>query len=359
MKKSVLSHTHTDDTRAVYIWLLIVAASVFLMALIGAITRLTESGLSIVEWAPVRGALPPLNDADWQREFALYQTSPQYQKINAGMSLADFKSIYFWEWIHRLWGRLIGIIYALPLAIFWMKGKLPASQKPMLLFILLLGGLQGGMGWYMVQSGLIDMPAVSHYRLAAHLGLAFLLYALVLMTALRIHVKPVEGAASLSPLRSAAVLSLVFFCITFIWGAFTAGLDAGLIYDSFPLMGAYPWPAELLHQSPVWKNFVENHASVQFTHRLLATVTLLSIVRLWWKARFFHARPAFKRLVTLTLTAIGFQYALGIATVMTGVNIVIATFHQGGALVVLSCLIMLLHHIPPTGYSYDRTRRDL
>lgn len=225
----------------------------------------------------------------------------------------------------------------------------------MLSFILLLGAAQGAMGWYMVASGLVDQPAVSHYRLAAHLGLAFLIFALLVRTGLKIGVRPAEGATSFAPLRTNLHVTLGLFILTFLWGAFTAGLDAGLIYDSFPLMGKYPWPSEMFDMLPLYMNPFENHAAVQFIHRALATLTALSVLVMWRKAKFFHGAKPVSRIINLTLLAVIAQYTLGIATVISGVYLHIAVTHQAGALILLTCLMVLMHHIPPKRYSYDRS----
>ena len=332
------------EHRAVFIWLLMVAASIFAMALIGAITRLTESGLSIVVWEPVGGAIPPLNEEDWLREFALYQTSPQYQLVNKGMSLEEFKDIYFWEWVHRQWGRMIGVLYALPFFYFLLKNKIPSAYKPHLWGLLVLGGAQGAMGWFMVQSGLVDDPAVSHYRLAAHLSLAFLLFALCLRMALIFYVRATHEAAMLAPLRPLLTVVTVSFCATFVYGAFVAGLDAGLIYNEFPLMGQNIYPAEIFHMSPWMVNFVENHAAVQFIHRILAFVTLTLAFMLWWKSRYFHMQAGMRLIFLALPLAVVAQICLGVATLLTHVDVAIATIHQGGALVILAVIVLLWHH---------------
>jgi cytochrome c oxidase assembly protein subunit 15 len=248
-------------------WLFFTCFMVGAMAVIGAITRLTESGLSIVEWHVFKDMMPPLHQAEWERLFAVYQTTPEYLKINHGMSLEGFKQIYFWEWFHRLWGRLIGVVYALPLVFFWLKNMIPQGYKGKLLFGLLLGGLQGFMGWYMVASGLVDRPDVSHYRLAAHLGLAFVIFGYLYWLALSIRNKPSSQIYSFCLMRH-GIIALVFLTVTIIWGAFTAGLEAGMIYNTWPLMGGQFTPPEAL------TSITESHAWVQFSHRWLAAITL-------------------------------------------------------------------------------------
>ena len=332
---------------AIAFWLFACAAAVFLLALVGAVTRLTESGLSIVEWRPVTGALPPLDAAEWDNAFALYKASPQYKMVNIGMSLEGFKQIFFWEWLHRLWGRLIGIIYFAPLVYFWMKNRIPAAAKKPLLFILALGFLQGALGWLMVKSGLVDQPAVSHYRLAAHLLLAAVIFCALFHMGLAFSVRRYPAAEKLSPLRRLLVLSLVLAGLTMLWGAFVAGLRAGLVYnDSFPLMGKYLWPGEMFSLSPWWTNFFENHAAVQFVHRALAALAFLQIFFVVWSSRTFDFPRRLSGLFAALLAAVCVQAGLGIAVLLTGVNIIIATLHQAGALALLAVLTALLYDIP-------------
>ena len=339
-----------DHNKAIGLWLYVSAASIFLMAVIGAITRLTESGLSIAEWNPVMGALPPQSPDEWNRVFDLYKQTPQYKDINNGMSLDEFKNIFFWEWFHRLWGRMIGIIYAVPFFYFLARRRLPKIYLPSFWGFLLLGGLQGAMGWYMVQSGLVDNPAVSHYRLAAHLLLAATLYGLMLHLAFKLRVETAHEMASLSPLRKNIRACFVLTVLTMIWGAFVAGLDAGLIYNSFPMMGDYPWPGEGLDLEPLWRNTVENHATVQFIHRLLAITTLLFIGWLVIKSRRFHILPRLRRIFWglggMALT----QVILGISALLSSVDIHLAVSHQAGAFLLLAFLIRINHEIPKENY---------
>jgi cytochrome c oxidase assembly protein subunit 15 len=328
-------------------WLFVCAALLVLITLVGAITRLTESGLSIVEWKPVTGALPPTSEAAWSHEFSLYQTSPQYKKVNVGMSLDDFKKIYFWEWVHRLIGRLIGLAYALPLAFFWMREKIPAPAKAPLLGILGLGFLQGAMGWYMVSSGLVDQPAVSHYRLAAHLMLAVTIFCCLLRMGLALGVPRDEAGGDVRHLRPLVLGAVAIAATTMIWGAFVAGLRAGLIYNNdFPWMGAHLWPGEILHYEPWWKNFIENHAAVQFTHRVLAVLTFCTILTVATKGLFESASRGMNKVFFALWTMACVQVVLGIATLMSHVNVAIATLHQAGAMTVMGLLMLLLHHIP-------------
>jgi cytochrome c oxidase assembly protein subunit 15 len=316
------------------------------MALVGAVTRLTESGLSIVEWKPVTGAVPPLTDSDWRAEFDLYRQSPQGQKVNRGMTVEEFKQIYFWEWLHRLIGRLIGVLYFVPLAWFAFRRRLPDRLKPALLGILALGFLQGAMGWYMVKSGLIDRPSVSHYRLAAHLMLAFLIYACLFRAGLAVALPREKGAEKAAPLRGFIRATLGLAAVTMVWGAFTAGLRAGWLYNTFPTMDGHWLPPELSRVQPVWQAFFAEPAVVQFTHRVLALLTFAKVMVLWRKASALSLPPRTRRLFIATAGMAIVQVALGISTLLSHVNIVLATLHQAGALSLLTLLVWLLHEIP-------------
>lgn len=319
-------------------WLMICAILVFFMAVIGAVTRLTESGLSIVEWKPVTGALPPLSTDAWDAEFAKYQQSPQGETTNAGISLSEFKNIFFWEWLHRLWGRFIGLAFALPLMFFWLTKRVAEGYKAKFLGVLALGGLQGFVGWWMVASGLVDNPAVSHYRLATHLGLAILLATVMYWMALTLLRR--DGSLVMRPIDSTPCIrrhgrcALVFLAITIIWGAFVAGLDAGLIYNEWPLMGGAFMPGEMWHITPAWLNIFENHAAVQFTHRWLAFATFVLVLSFAWRVK-----------SPWLATAIVLQLGLGILTLISHVALPLAAMHQAGAIITLSALLYELHRV--------------
>lgn len=341
--------------KPIAVWLFFCAASVFLMALIGAVTRLTESGLSIVEWKPVTGTIPPLSDNNWLSEFSHYKESPQYLKINHGMTLAEFKSIYFWEWLHRLWGRLIGVIYFVPFLYFLSRGRLPRESMPAFWGVLGLGFLQGAMGWYMVKSGLVDQPAVSHYRLAAHLMLAFLIYACIFRLGLHFSLKPEPDSAKLAPIRKLVKATMIVAAITMTWGAFVAGLRAGLLYNTFPTMNGHWLPPELFTYQPTWQAFFEEPATVQFIHRILALLTFIKVMLLFKKSAAFHSPPRLKTLFRTLAVMVCAQVGLGIATLLTQVNIVLAVCHQAGALIVLTLLVWILHEIPPISCEKGKT----
>lgn len=329
-----------QNHKAIIVWLGVCAFMVFAMTIIGAITRLTESGLSMVEWRPLIGALPPMNEVEWQRVFSLYQETPEFQKKNFWMDIKDFKTIFFWEWFHRLWGRLIGVCFALPLFVFWIRGIIPCGYKLKFLGMLGLGGLQGLMGWYMVMSGLVDNPAVSHYRLAAHLSLALIIF--VLLIKLVLSLMQVEKQPD-QLLRLHLWSALVVLSLTVLWGAFVAGLDAGLLYnDSFPHMGGAILPPDINQFAPFWLNFVENPSGVQFIHRWLAIATMFLIL-----STVMHG--VMRGVVFNALYGLGvmvfIQFALGLITLFSNVHIHVAAAHQAGAVILLGLIITCIHQV--------------
>jgi heme a synthase len=319
-------------------WLIVVAAMIFFMIVIGALTRLTESGLSMVEWRPVTGWLPPMSDSAWQAELQKYLASPQGRLVNRGFTIAEFKEIFWLEFIHRLWGRLIGVVFALPLAWFWLRGTLSPNLKPRLVALLVLGGLQGALGWAMVASGLIDRPSVSHYRLAAHLLLAVALYAYTVWLILDIGPQTARQDAPRMRRDATVLIALLFVVLT--WGALMAGLRAGSAHNTFPSMSGYWIPPNLFDQSPWWINFFENPTTVQFVHRWLAKLLVLGVLIMALRAR----RPV--ALVAAAMALV--QLSLGIATILTGVEISVATLHQAGAVILLTILIAVRHRATPS-----------
>jgi heme a synthase len=312
-------------------WLHAVAALIVIMVIVGGITRLTESGLSITEWKPVSGALPPLTAADWERELALYRSTTEYQTVNRGMSMADFQFIYFWEWVHRLLGRVIGLAFALPLAWFAWKRMIPSGYGWRLLALLALGALQGAVGWWMVQSGLVGRTDVSHYRLAVHLCLALFILGGLIWTARDLSALAREPARRAVAMRGAVALALAVLFVQLLWGAFTAGLNAGFAFSSWPLMGNEIFPAATPMTAPLALNLVDNPIVVQFIHRWWAFVAAGAMIWLGVKAMRSGERQAGILLHLLIVT----QIILGIATLLTGVDLWVAVAHQGvGALVV-------------------------
>lgn len=320
------------------------------MVAIGGMTRLTESGLSITEWQLIMGTLPPLSDADWQTLFAKYRQSPQFQRVFPGLTLAGFKEIFWLEYFHRLWGRLIGFAFLLPFVWFWVRGRIPKGYGPALIGLFLLGGLQGAVGWAMVASGLVDRPAVSHYRLAVHLGLAVAIYAALLWTALGL-IQP-RGADTLArPARHWAKAAYILIAITILSGALMAGLSAGHIYNSFPLMGGALVPSDYWLAELDWLNAFENRAAVQLHHRVLATATLAAVAWLWWQVRRGGAPARPRRGALFLLGAVVLQYALGVVTILrfgqapppAAEAVAIGTLHQAGAMILVAAAVWFAH----------------
>ena len=328
--------------RPVAAWLLCCCGLIFLMVVVGGITRLTLSGLSITEWKPVIGIVPPLSAADWIAEFAKYQQVPEYRAVHFAMSLDEFKSIYYWEYLHRLLGRLIGVAFAVPFIWFLARGRLPRRLAPPLAGILLLGFLQGLLGWYMVKSGLADRVEVSQYRLTAHLALALAIYAAILWTALGlVRGSPFPDASPGWRRASEAVLGLV--ALTILAGGFVAGTRAGLTYNTFPLMDGRLVPAGYAQLHPLWLNWFENIVAVQFDHRALAVATVGTVFLLWAAGlRADLPKPACNALHALLAIAI-LQVALGISTLLLVVPIPLAAPHQAGAVLLLTVAVVFRH----------------
>jgi cytochrome c oxidase assembly protein subunit 15 len=329
----VASDTHT---RAIRLWLYAVAALVFAMVLVGGATRLTESGLSITEWRPIMGALPPLAEKEWQAEFEKYQAIPQYRELNRGMSLEAFKTIYWWEWTHRLLGRLIGVAFLFPFLWFLWRGAVTPRLKPQLWFIFALGALQGAVGWWMVASGLVDRVEVSQYRLATHLVLACAIYVALIWTAWRLEDR--VGRIAPARIRTSAAGLLVLVLLQIYLGALVAGLRAGYIYNTWPLIdGALvPDTARLFLDTPLWRNFFENTLTVQFDHRVLAyAIFACALLHAFDVAGAMKKGPALTGAVVL-LATVTLQAGLGVWTVVATVPPAVALAHQAMALVVLT-----------------------
>ncbi len=328
--------------RAIARWLLIVAAMVFLMVVVGGITRLTESGLSMTRWEPISGAIPPLNAAQWQAEFDGYKATPEYRKINRGMTLGEFKGIFFWEYLHRLIGRTIGLVFALPLLWFWLRRAIPRGYGPRLVALLALGGMQGAIGWWMVASGLVDRPDVSHLRLATHLLAALFIFAGTIWTALDLFALARDPAARPARFPAVGAITIGLLAVQIMLGAFTAGLDAGYAYSSWPLMGDRLFPEGGWHDGwSALRNAIDNPVVVQFIHRWWAWVAAAGAVTLALRARKAGATgPSHAILAAITL-----QIALGISTLLSGVFIPIAVAHQAMAALLLAAMIAATHRI--------------
>ena len=333
--------------RAIRLWLYAVAALIFAMVLVGGATRLTESGLSIVEWKPVTGTLPPMSEATWQAEFDKYKTIPQFQHLNSGMTLAEFKTIFWWEWTHRLMGRLIGAAFLLPFLWFLMRSWVTPELRWRLWAIFGLGALQGAVGWWMVASGLAERVTVSQYRLATHLILACVIFAAIIWTAGRMRER---GASEAPPRIRATALALLGLVLAQIYfGALVAGLRAGLIYNTWPLIdGSFiPDAARLAHDTPLWRNFFENTLTVQFMHRMTAYA-------LWVLAALhaFDVQQNVRRGTAVThalalAALVTIQAALGILTLVYQVPIGLALMHQAGAILVLALAVVHAEQLMP------------
>ena len=331
------------DHKAIAIWLLVCCAVIFGMIILGGVTRLTGSGLSMVEWAPIMGILPPLNQAEWQETFLLYQQFPEYQLKNFHMSLEDFKSIFWFEYGHRLLGRSIGMIFLLPFLFFLFRGKIEKALTPKLIVMFVLGGLQGLMGWYMVKSGLVNDPHVSQYRLTAHLGLAVVIYTYMFWVALGLLYPKINDTSNNTD-NKIARLSLIItaaIIITILSGGFVAGTRAGFAFNTFPLMDGQLIPAGLFELTPVWHNFFENIVTVQFDHRVLATLLFLIIPTFWFKTGKMDLQPLARTGSHLLLAALALQITLGISTLLLVVPVALATAHQAGAIVLLTAALFV------------------
>jgi cytochrome c oxidase assembly protein subunit 15 len=329
-------------------WLWSIAALTFGIVVIGGITRLTLSGLSIVEWRPFTGVVPPLSEAQWEETFARYQQFPEYRTWRSDMTLAEFKFIFFWEFLHRLVARLIGLVFLVPFVWFWVRGYFnrPLLRRSLLLFG--LGAMQGVMGWLMVQSGLVDRPSVSHYRLAAHLGLAFLIfgYALWLARELRVGTNRPAISAGLrrSMTRGLAVVGGVLG-IQIVWGAFVAGLKAGRYYPTFPLMGGAIVPPDLLRLDPPVRNFLANPSAVQWLHRVIGTLLAVVVTVLAVHVLRTVRERSSRRFAGALLVLVAVQYALGVLTLINLVPIGLGVLHQATALILFGVWLAWLHHV--------------
>jgi cytochrome c oxidase assembly protein subunit 15 len=320
------------DRRRVAAWLFVCAALVFAMVVVGGVTRLTHSGLSMVEWQPLVGALPPLSQADWQALFEKYQQTPEYQQVNHAMDVAGFKTIFWWEYFHRLLGRTIGLVFLLPFLGFLLRKKIRGPLAWQLGAVFLLGALQGALGWYMVKSGLVDDPRVSHFRLTAHLGVALAIFAAEVWIAL--------GVLSPQPRRTRgrgleSLLPFIVFAMA-LSGGMVAGLRAGFAYNTFPLMNGYVIPPETFLLDPWWRNFLYNMAAVQLVHRAIFWTLLVLVPLTWWRNRATLAG-------NVLLAAFIVQASLGISTLLLRVPLPLAALHQAGAVALFFAALWTAH----------------
>lgn len=331
------------DNKKVIYWLLAGCLLIFVMVVVGGITRLTHSGLSISNYKLISGTIPPMNDVEWNAAFNLYKQYPEYQKLNNQFTLQDFKDIYFWEWLHRVIGRFIGLVFLLPFIYFLLTKQLSKATTKKALLLLALGAFQGFLGWYMVKSGLVDNPDVSHYRLAAHLTTAFITFAYTLWVALDL-IFPNKKEVNTS-FRNFIRLALTLLIIQIIYGAFVAGLDAGFIHNHWPMMseGKFMHQTVYIEQNPLYKNFIEGKSGVQFIHRVLAYVVVACIVAIFIKSKKIKLTYNQSKGIQYLLIIVGLQFLLGVFTILLQVPVWLGVAHQVGAFFLLSVMTFTLH----------------
>lgn len=331
-----------NSNRPVIYWLLTGCLLIFIMVLVGGITRLTNSGLSMVEWNLVMGSIPPLNEAEWLIAFEKYKQFPEYQIVNYHFTLEEFKPIFFWEYLHRLLGRLVGLVFIIPFIYFLFKKMISKELLPKLLLLLFMGGFQGFLGWYMVKSGLNKDPDVSHFRLAMHLTTAFLTFAYTLWVALGLmYPNRVKGA--FKSLKAGATVLLLITVVQIVWGAFVAGLNAGKVYNTWPLMGDQLVADAVTAMTPLWMNFVEGLAGVQFIHRYMAYAVVGLVIYLAVKARKEKTNVSQRGGMKFLIGMVSVQFVLGIITLLLGVPVWLGVLHQIGALMLLGSVVFVLH----------------
>ena len=331
------------DNKKVIYWLLTGCLLIFIMVIVGGITRLTHSGLSISNYKLISGTLPPMNETEWHEAFDLYKQYPEYQKLNNHFNLQDFKDIYFWEWLHRFIGRMIGLVFLLPFLYFLITKQLTKPTIRKAIILLALGAFQGFMGWYMVKSGLVDMPDVSHYRLAAHLTTAFVTFAYTFWVALDL-MFPNKKEINIK-FRNLIRWGLAVLLLQIIYGAFVAGLDAGFIHNHWPMMteGKFMHETVYIEQTPLYKNFIEGRSGVQFVHRILAYIVVLFIVLIWLKSKKLTLTNMQTKGIHALLIMVGVQFLLGVFTILLQVPVWLGVAHQIGAFFLLSIMTFTLH----------------
>jgi heme a synthase len=342
--------TQIDERKRLHlrVWLYTGAALTFLILVIGGITRLTQSGLSIVDWRPIMGVIPPLTEAQWWEAFDQYRAYPEYQLLRQGMTLAEFQFIFFWEYLHRMVARLIGLVFLIPFVFFWLRGYLNRPLTGRLLLLFALGAAQGVMGWLMVASGLVDVPHVSHYRLAAHLSLAFAIFGCCLWFARDLAIGPARsplGASTMRTLRRGLYLLGGLLGVQIVWGAFVAGMKAGFVFNTFPLMAGRLVPPQLLEMQPLVANFFENAITVQWTHRVLGTILGAAAIWLYLKVRRMEVDAVTMRLNLAFFALILAQYGLGVLTLIYRVPVSLGVAHQAMAMVIFGVWIVWVHHL--------------
>jgi len=347
MLTNTIENPRQRNNRQIAVWLLICCTLIFAMVVLGGVTRLTRSGLSMVEWDPIMGIIPPLTESQWEETFGKYKQFPEYQKINEGMNLGEFKSIFWFEYAHRVLGRTIGLAFLLPLLYFLLAKKIRRSLVPKLVTMFILGGLQGLLGWYMVKSGLVDRPHVSQYRLTAHLAAAITIYGFIFWVALDL-LLPKGGARdarTVAPLRRFGLFTTMLVSLMIITGGFVAGTKAGFAFNTFPLMNGQWVPEGYMVLEPWFSNFFDNIAAVQFNHRFGALLLCIVVFGFWFAAQRFDLVARTRTVFHLLLAMLVIQVTLGITTLIYVVPVALAAAHQGGALVLLTIALMLNHEL--------------
>ncbi|WP_394907194.1 COX15/CtaA family protein [uncultured Mesonia sp.] len=330
-----------DNKRVIY-WLLTGCLLLFIMVMVGGITRLTDSGLSMSNYKLIGGTIPPITDAEWQEAFEFYKQFPEYKAYNTHFELADFKAIYFWEWFHRVLGRLIGLVFIIPFLYFLFTKQLSKKTIQKCIGLLVLGAFQGFLGWYMVKSGLVDQPDVSHFRLAAHLTTAFITFGLTLWVALDL-IYPQRRSPN-KPIKNWLIIGIVILLIQIIYGGFVAGLKAGLLHNHWPMMNE----GQFMHHTvyllePFYKNFIENPSGIQFIHRTLAYAVVLVILIIWYKTRKMNLEAQQNIAINTLLILVIFQFILGVLTIIHKVPLALGLAHQLGAFLLISSMTFALH----------------
>lgn len=339
--------TELKNDRQIAVWLLACSVLIFFMVMLGGYTRLTQSGLSMVEWGPIMGVVPPVSETEWQETFDKYKQFPEYQKINRSMDLEEFKSIFIVEYAHRMLGRLIGLVFLIPFIYFLIVKKIRRSLTPELAAMFFLGGLQGLLGWYMVQSGLVDNPHVTQYRLTAHLIAAVVIYGYILWVALGLllPVRINSDAVGISGLRRFAWIVTGLIVLMIASGGFVAGTRAGFAFNQFPLMGDSFFPPAMFVLQPFYLNFFENTGTVQFNHRILAYILIITISWLWWRSLKVALSQRTRLALNLFLVMLAIQISLGITTLLLHVPVPLGVAHQGGALLLLTIALFVNHEL--------------
>lgn len=333
------------NERAIAVWLLACCALIFIMVVVGGATRLTRSGLSMVEWKPITGMVPPINEKEWQHSFDKYKQFPEYQKINKDMSLGEYKAIFWFEYGHRLLGRLIGFVFLLPFLYFLIRKKIPRQLTPKLIVMFVLGGLQGLLGWYMVKSGLVNNPHVSQYRLAAHLIAAIMIYGFIFWVALSLLKNKTISGSNINPLAKMGMGLTGLVVVMIVSGALVAGTKAGFVFNTFPLMSGQWLPPGGMSMQPWYLNFFENLATVQFSHRFIALLLFLLIPFYWWQGQKAEIDKTTQTGFHILLAILVIQITLGITTLIYIVPVSLGVAHQAGALALFTSALYLTHRL--------------